>query len=100
MGVKRAALCAPFRANNGVCQSGIMYPILFDVLLGCSIRKLNWYNTGSFVVNIVANHLMYVDDLLTFSPHSVAGRQTFKLSFPKLFQPEKTCHTLMNLEHT
>lgn len=68
------SISAPFRVSNGVRQGGILSPLLFNLYMNDLSRRLNGCNTGCMTGGTLVNHLMYADNLVTFSPSS-AGLQ-------------------------
>ena len=58
--------------SNGVKQSGILSPHLFNVYMDDLIVNLNKLQIGCLYAGTIMNHIMYADDLCVFSP-SVAG---------------------------
>ena len=63
-----------FGISNGVCQGGILSPLLFNFYMNDLTMLLNKIPAGCCCGNIVVNHLMYADDIVLFSP-SIKGLQ-------------------------
>ena len=61
-----------FTVSNGVKQGGILSPHLFNVYMDDLSVNLNKLQIGCLYAGTIMNHMMYADDLCTFSP-SVAG---------------------------
>ena len=57
-----------FSVSNGVRQGGILSPFLFNVYVDDLSKSLNACRTGCIIADKVANHVMYADDLVIFSP--------------------------------
>ena len=53
---------------NGVRQGGILSPHFFNVYINELSNKLNKYNVGCIIGELVLNHLMYADDIILISP--------------------------------
>lgn len=45
-------------------------PVLFNLYVNELSRRLRACNTGCMIGGMLVNHLMYADDLVTFSPSS------------------------------
>ena len=68
-----------FHVGNGVRQGGILSPFLFNLYMDDLSRELNLCNTGCVIGSTVVNHLMYADDLVTFSPCSAGLQQLLRI---------------------
>lgn len=73
------SISAPFRVSNGVRQGGILSPVLFNLYMDELSRRLNGCNTGCMIGGKLVNHLMYADDLVTFSPSSVGQQELLNI---------------------
>ena len=56
--------------TNGVRQGGIFSSYLFCVYMDDFSKTLNNVNVGCIIGAVLANHLMYVDDLVLLAPSS------------------------------
>ena len=70
---------APFCVSNGVCQGGILSPMLFNVHMDELSNQLNRLKTGCLVGSTTVNHLMYADDLVLLCPYSAGLQQMLKV---------------------
>ena len=64
-----------FHVSNDVRQAGILSPYLFNVYIDDLSAALTKCCTGCCIDDMNINHLMYVDDLVVFSPSSVGLRE-------------------------
>ena len=67
-----------FHVANGVRQGRILSPYLFNAYIDDLSIALSECRTGCCVSNMIMNYFMYVDDLVIFSPSSVALRSYVK----------------------
>ena len=59
---------------HGICQGGILLPLLFNVYFDHVSSKLNDIHVGCLLGSRILNHLLYADDLVLISP-SCTGLQ-------------------------
>ena len=64
-----------FCVTNGVRQSGIISPILFNLYMDDLSLLLNCSGIGGYIGTTLINHLCYVDDLLCPISLSSSGMQ-------------------------
>jgi hypothetical protein len=65
-------ISAEFRVDSGVCQGGILFPILFRVNVDDFIEALRDSRYGCYVNKIFVGCIMIADDLLLLSHVSQA----------------------------
>lgn len=54
----------PFPINRGVRQGDPLSPKLFNAVLECTFRRLNWDNYGIIINGSRLNHLRFADDII------------------------------------
>ena len=64
-----------FTVANGVKQSGIISPILFNMYMDDLSIALNNYGTGGYLGDAYLNHLCYADDICSISVSSSGMQQ-------------------------
>lgn len=65
-------LVSPSKINKGILQGDSLSPTLFCIAMEYVSRKLNHYQIPKITINtkqetIKINHLMYIDDIKTYS---------------------------------
>ena len=70
---------APIFVTNGVRQSGILSPFLFNVYMNDLSMSLNRCGTGGRAGDLIINHIMYADDLVILSPCTAGLQQLLKI---------------------
>ena len=68
-------LSTAFTTSNGVCQGGILSPVLFNVYMDDPSSILNTAKVGCTTNEVIINHLTYADDLVLIAP-SILAMQT------------------------
>ena len=58
----------PFHASNGVRQGGVLSPYLFVVYLDDLSNELNNIKAGSYIGEVLLNHLIFADDICVLCP--------------------------------
>jgi len=85
-----------FSVKNGVRQGGVLSPVLFNVYVDDLSKKLNIFNNGCVLSNVMINHFFYADDLVLLCP-SLYGLQkiidvcsNYSVCHNISFNPKKT----------
>ena len=69
-----AEISRSFNVTNGVRESSVLSPLLFSIYIDQLSYSLNQIATGCCVGDDCLNHLIYADDICSFSP-SIEGLQ-------------------------
>ena len=93
-----ATTSTQFTVANGVKQSGIISPILFNVYMDDLSKAINSSGMGGGGVlrSIFFNHLCYADDLCLISPSSIGIQQL--LTYTRIM-PIIINHCIMVISH-
>ena len=68
-----------FTVANGVKQSGVISPILFNIYMDKLCITLNRSGIGGYLGNVFLNHLCYTDDLCLISLSSTRMQQLLNM---------------------
>jgi len=68
-------LSEPFHVTNGVRQRGVLSLYLFPAHLDDLSIELNSIEAGTYIGEVLLNHLMFADDICVFCP-SVRGLES------------------------
>ncbi len=71
-------LSAPFSVSNGVCQGGVLSPILFTMYIDDLLVDLSNLGVGCFWGSLFAGALCYADDLVLLAPSPSALRMMLR----------------------
>ena len=76
------SVSTPFSVSNGVCQSGVLYPVLFTTNMDILLNMLKDCGVGCYWDGVFVGTLGYADDIILLAPCLSALRLMLKICEP------------------
>ena len=70
-----------FTISNGVCQGGILSPVLFSIYMDDFSVLLSQSGIGCHIEGKCINHVFYADDLCLMAPCAIILQELINMCF-------------------